>query len=302
MSSEDKSVKFTMPSTLPRHSDPRDGPSGRAAGVTPEGLARMDWLKELGATGKAFAVLEFVTATPGPVSMSTIIRATGITKPSAHRIVNMLCDMGYLDRDPTGRGVVVGLKLIGLAQRTVVAAAARKIRHSLLEELAAHVGETCNYGILTGAEVVYLDRVESKWPLGLRFAVGSQVPAHCTAIGKLLLSQLSEDALLAITSSVPLGRYTSRTLTNPLHLRRALGEIRENGIGIDDREFMDGVVCVAVPVVLPDGLCVGGIAISAPEARMTLESALAYVPKMREIAERYAQTFRSDPPERSKSA
>jgi len=252
---------------------------------------RMEHLKDLGATGKAFSVLEYVTGDIGPTPMSDIIRATNITKPSAHRIVNMLCDMGFLEREPTGLGVVPGFKLVELAQQTVTAAAPRGIRHSLLEELARHVGETCNYGILSGAQVTYLDRVESKWPLGLRFDAGSQVPAHCTAIGKLMLSQLSENELLAVTNAVTLTRYTSRTLTNPMHLRKALAEIRQTQVGIDDQEFMDGVVCVSVPVLLPNGKCLGGVAISAPEARMTMETALTYVPKMREVAERYAMTF-----------
>ena len=254
---------------------------------------RMEQLQELGATGKAFSVLEFVTTDSGPTTMSEIIRATGITKPSAHRIVNMLCAMGFLERDPTGLGFIAGFEMVELAQQTLCAAAPRGIRHSLLEELARHVGETCNFGILTGAQVTYLDRVESKWPLGLRFDAGSQVPAHCTAIGKLLLSRLSENELLAVTSTVSLARYTSRTLTNPMHLRKALTDIRHTGVGIDDQEFMDGVVCISVPVMLPDGKCLGGIAISAPEARMTLETALTFVPKMREVAERFAMTFAS---------
>ncbi|MCP5367051.1 MAG: IclR family transcriptional regulator [Hyphomicrobiales bacterium] len=254
----------------------------------------MDQLKDAGATGKSFAVLEYVTADRRPATMSEIIRATGISKPSAHRIVNVLVDMGFLERDPGGNGFVGGARLVDLAQQTVLAAAARGIRHALLEELARHVGETCNYGILSGAQVTYLDRVESKWPLGLRFDAGSQVPAHCTAIGKLLLSQLSENELLAVTNTVSLGRYTSRTLTNPMHLRKALAEIRQTMVGVDNQEFMDGVVCVAVPVVLADGTVLGGIAISAPEARMTLETALTYVPKMREIAERYAKTYDTD--------
>lgn len=256
---------------------------------------RMEQLKDLGATGKAFSILEFVVSNFGPTSMSEIIRATQITKPSAHRVVNMLCDLGFLERDPTNAGFVSGLKLVELAHQTVLSAAPRGMRHSILEQLSQHVDETCNYGVITGAQVTYLDRVESKWPLGLRFDAGSQVPAHCTAIGKLLLSQMSENQLNAITSSVPLSRYTSRTLTNPLHLRKALAEIRETQVGIDNQEFMDGVVCIAVPVVMDDGKCLGGIAISAPEARMTLETALTYVPKMRDAADRFAKTFKSDP-------
>ena len=279
------SVKIVMNANANKTKDFGELPGGR------HWQQRMDQLKELGATGKAFSVLEYITADSGPTPMSDIIRTTEITKPSAHRIVNMLCDMGFVERDPTGLGFVAGFKLVELAQQTITAAAPRGIRHSLLEELARHVGETCNYGLLSGAQVTYLDRVESKWPLGLRFDAGSQVPAHCTAIGKLMLSQLSENELLAVTNSVSLTRYTSRTLTNPMHLRKALAEIRQTQVGIDDQEFMDGVVCISVPVTLPDRKCLGGIAISAPEARMTLETALTYIPKMREVAERYAMTF-----------
>lgn len=253
--------------------------------------AHGDQLRALGITGKAFAILECVAGITGPASMSGIIRATGITKPSAHRVVNMLCELGFLERDATGLGFVCGVNLVELAYRVIRSSAPRGMRHAILEQLAQHVGETCNYGVLDGARVTYLDRVESKWPLGLRFDAGSQVPAHCTAIGKLLLAKLSDGQLNGLLSSVPLARYTARTLTNPLHLRRALAEIRQTGIGIDDQEFMDGVVCVAVPVLMADGGWLGGIAISAPEARMTLDTALSYVPKMRDTAERFARTY-----------
>jgi IclR family acetate operon transcriptional repressor len=271
--------------------DTVQSPEDLSGPIDSRGAGRVALLRDLGATGKAFSILEYVAAAEGPATMSEIIRATKITKPSAHRVVNMLCELEYLERDPTGLGFVTGFKLVELAHRTIISAAPRSMRHAILEQLSQHVNETCNYGIISGGMVTYLDRVESKWPLGLRFEAGSQVPAHCTAIGKLLMSRMSEDQLNAILSAVPLSRYTSRTLTSPLHLRKALAEIRETKVGIDDQEFMDGVVCIAVPVLIPNGISVGGIAISAPEARMTLETALSYVPKMQDAAERFGRTF-----------
>ncbi len=253
--------------------------------------SRVEQLMELGATGKAFSVLEAVTASPQPTPMAEILRFTGMTKPTAHRVVNSLVEIGFLERDPTGLGFIEGINLVDLAHRTLTAAAPRGIRHTILKALSNHVGETTNYGILSGAEVIYLDRVEAKWPLGLRFDAGSRVPAHCTAIGKLLLSRLSEEELAAMLKTLTLTRYTANSMTSAKRLKKALEEIRETDIGIDNQEFMDGVVCVAVPVTLPDGRCLGGIAMSAPEARMTLEAALDFVPKMREAAERLASTY-----------
>jgi DNA-binding IclR family transcriptional regulator len=252
---------------------------------------RLELLTELGATGKAFSVLEAVSANPAPTSMADIIRVTGMTKPTAHRIVNLLIDIGFLERDGSGLGFIEGANLVDLAHRTLVAAAPRSLRHSILQGLSDETGETSNYGVLSGGEVIYLDRVEAKWPLGLRFDAGSRVPAHCTAIGKLLLSRLPKGDVSALLRSMPKSRYTENTMTNADALMKALHQIRETSIGTDDQEFMHGVVCQAVPIITEDGKCIGGIAISAPEARMTLNQARAFVPKMKAAAANLASTF-----------
>lgn len=252
---------------------------------------RREQLAELGVTGKAFMILELIARSSRPVSISELIRITGLTKPTTHRVVNMLVDMEFLERDPSDRGFIEGRSLITMAQHALVTSAPRSLRHSILQEIATETGETCNYGILSGSEVIYLDRVESKWPLGLRFAAGSRVPSHCTAIGKLMLSFCSDAALDAIVRTRPLTAYTSATITDPEALVEAVGKIRLDGIGTDNQEFMHGVVCVAVPVLDASGACLGCIAVSAPEARMTLNQMLGFVPRMKEAAASFARTF-----------
>jgi len=252
---------------------------------------RFEKLTELGVTGKAFSVLEAISANPAPISMSDIIRITGMTKPTTHRIVNLLVDIGFLERDGSGLGFIEGASLVELAHRTLAAAAPRSIRHSILQGLSDETRETCNYGVLSGGEVIYLDRVEGKWPLGLRFDAGSRVPAHCTAIGKLLLSRLADDENSLLLRTMPKTRYTDNTMTDIDVLDRALREIQESNIGTDDQEFMHGVVCQAVPVITEDEKCIGGIAISAPEARMTLNVMRAFVPQMKAAASNLAATY-----------
>lgn len=266
-------------------------PDGLSVGDFDDCENRFERLTELGATGKAFSVLEAISANSKPTTMSEIIRLTGMTKPTAHRIVNLLMEIGFLERDASGVGFIEGASLVELAHRTLTAAAPRSLRHSILQGISEATGETCNYGILSGGEVIYLDRVEAKWPLGLRFDAGSRVPAHCTAIGKLLLSRLPKSQASLLLEVMPRSRYTANTLTEIEVLKETLTRTRRDGIGIDDQEFMHGVVCVAVPVIKDDGRCVGGLAISAPEARMTLNEALAFVPKMNEAAARFAATF-----------
>ncbi len=253
---------------------------------------RPEHLTELGVTGKTFSVLEVVSMNTEPTGMAEIIRVTGMTKPTAHRVVKALLEMGYLERDAQDRGFIEGVSLVSLAHRVLAASAPRSLRHSVLQGLSEQVGETCNFGVLSGGEVMYLDRVEAKWPLGLRFDAGSRVPAHCTAIGKLLLSSLDDRDLEVLIETMPLSSYTSSTITDKRALKAALKDIRRDGIGTDDQEFMSGVVCVAVPVRGDDGRVLGGIAMSAPEARMTLNEVLGFVPQMKQTAERLAATYR----------
>ena len=247
--------------------------------------------------GKAFSILEIIASAHQPLSMAEIVRASGLTKPTAHRITSMLAEMGFIERDVLKRGFIEGARLIKLSLDTLGAAAPRTLRHAILRSISESIGETVNFGILVGSEVLYLDRVEAKWPLGLRLEAGSRVPAHCTAIGKLLLSLLPARERQQTIAAMPLARYTSRTLMDSQSLASALDRIAMTRIGIDDKEFIEGVVCVAVPVTADNGQVVGCIAISAPEARVPLEQALQFVPRMRDAASRLGSTFKVAKPE-----
>lgn len=241
--------------------------------------------------GKAFSIIEIVAAARHPLSMPEIVRATGLTKPTAHRITALLVDMGLLERDPVIGGFVEGRRLLSLSLDALQASAPRSLRHAVLKSISDETGETCNLGVLVGPEVVYIDRVEAKWPLGLRFEAGSRVPAHCTAIGKLLLALLPPRERKAVVATLPLVRYTGRTLVDPGKLLQELDRIAADNISVDNGEFIDGVVCVAVPVVTATGRVIGGIAVSAPQARVSLDQALGFVEVMRAGARKLAATF-----------
>ncbi len=247
--------------------------------------------------GKAFSILETLTGNPQPLSMAELARETGMTKPTAHRIISVLAELGFVERDQGKRGYVEGARLIQFSLEALKATAQRNIRHSILRTLADDTRETCNFGILAGAEVIYLDRVEAKWPLGLRFEPGSPVPAHCSAIGKLLLALETPDRRDALLRAMPLTRQTRNTITKVSGLIQDLDRIRKTQVGIDDQESIEGVVCVAVPVRAEDGNVVGGLAVSAPQARVTMDDALRMVPQLRKAATRLGKTFSLGPAE-----
>jgi DNA-binding IclR family transcriptional regulator len=242
-----------------------------------------------GAVPKALRVLEAVAERKHPLAIAEIAAALDLPQPTAHRIVTALEKLGFVAREPGRRRVVEGRRLVGLGLNVLQAAAGSGARHAVLAALAKKTGESCNLGVMAGGNVVYVDRVESQWPLGLRFEPGSRVPLHCTAIGKLLLSQLPEEALEAQLANGPLTRYTATTITDPRRLKAELKRIRRQGYSTDNQEFMSGVVCIAVPVPGPrDGRVCAGLAISAAEARLTLAGAKRFLPDLREAAARIA--------------
>jgi IclR family acetate operon transcriptional repressor len=233
---------------------------------------------------KALRILERIVDGPQPVSVAELSTILNYSKPTTHRIARFLEEFGFLEREPGGRRFVESQRLIDLALKVLLAAAQRPNRHSILNWVVEQTGETCNFGIMHRGELIYLDRVQAEWPLGLRFEPGSRVPLHCTAIGKLFLSMLPPDVLDSVLKDIRLRKYTDSTIVDEDALRASLKEIRKSGISIDNQEFMYGVVCIAVPVFDPSGEMRAGLAISAPEARMSAERAFEHAPVLRAAA------------------
>ncbi|MEM8743495.1 MAG: IclR family transcriptional regulator [Pseudomonadota bacterium] len=253
-----------------------------------------------GSIFKALHILERIVETPTPVSVAELATTLELSKPTTHRIATFLEDFGYLEREPDGRRFIESQRLIDLSLNVLFAAAQRPNRHGILEWVVEETGETCNLGIMDHGELVYLDRVEAEWPLGLRFEPGSRVPLHCTAIGKLFLSMQPDESLEALLKTLRLAKYTEMTKTDAGALRSNLAEIRKAGVSIDNQEFMSGVVCIAVPVFDPAGRMRAGLAISAPEARVSATRVLDYAPVLRAAAARMQTAMFSQVSDESK--
>lgn len=254
-------------------------------------LARLDEAASSTPTLKPFAFLEAITQAERPLSVSELSALLDVPQPTAHRIVHMLEAEGLLEREPGTRRYGPGVRLARLGLGIVTAAVRGAPRRAILEALSNDIGETCNFGVMVGNYVKYLDRVEAAWPFGLRFEPGSRVPLHCTSMGKLFLSHLAPERRRQLLTAAPLHNYTEHTLTDPVRLEAELAQIRADEVSTDNQEFLAGVVCVAVPVRAPNGNVAAALAVSAPVARMSLKRALQFVPLLRAAADQISATF-----------
>ena len=114
---------------------------------------------------RAFGLLERIAAAGAPLDVSDAAELVGLPKPTVYRLLATLEAAQLVSREPGGRGIVTGPRLQRFALDILQSASRNGPRNTVLRDLAATVGETCNLATLDGGTVVYLDRVESAWPL-----------------------------------------------------------------------------------------------------------------------------------------
>ena len=220
------------------------------------------------------------------LSLAELAAQLSLPKGTAHRICTQLLATGFLARDVDERMFSVGPALRQLAFDTLNHGVVRGLRHEVLSELVRQVGETCNFTTLDGVRVLYLDRVEAQWPLRLTLDVGSHVPLHCTASGKLFLAQMEKKARDAVIGQITLTSMTANTITDADALKAECEAIAGRGYSTDREEFIAGLVAVAVPVFDAAGKPRAAMAVHAPTARMTMEDAVKRIGALREAAKR----------------
>jgi IclR family acetate operon transcriptional repressor len=238
---------------------------------------------------RLIALLEVIAQRDQLFSLQALVDETGMPKPTLHRMLQQLEGAGLLQRDGDGRHYGTGVRLRRLAENLLLHSTTHGARHALLRHLVEELGESCNLTALSGNEVVYLDRVETAAPLRFYLQAGSRVPVHCSASGKLLLSQMPTAQRQRLLAAAPLEAYTTRTLTGPEKLEREFERIARDGYAFDNEEFLPGLLCVAVLVPVEEGRSNLCIAAQAPTMRMNKERALAMLPALRRAAQALAR-------------
>lgn len=236
------------------------------------------------ALDKALAVLEEITGHNGPVGLPELSNRLGLPRQTIHRILVQLTASGMIKRARERDRYTIGPRLSKLATETLVAANHTAPVRAVLQSLVSDINETCNIGILDGLDFVYLERIESDWPLRVTLQAGSRVPAYCTSGGKALLAHLPARPLKRLLRSRPLNAYTSSTITDVKALEQDLAACLQSGYAINNEEFTPGIIGVAVPVHAPGGQPVAALACHAPNARISLNALTEYVPNLHAAA------------------
>jgi DNA-binding IclR family transcriptional regulator len=223
----------------------------------------------VGTLARGIDVLELFGRFGPLLSQKEISEELGLPMPTVHRLTALLTERGWLDRDPVTRQLRLGMEMARLVPAMLSGMRLPELARPHLARLASELQETVNVATLQGAEIIYLLSEPGNRLLTSTVVVGTRLPAHCTALGKCLLSGLPDEAVQALLGPEPYERRTANTLTTWTALAADLASAREAGVAVSDGELEVGLVSIAAPVRWIDGAGTAAINVSLPATRAT---------------------------------
>ena len=236
----------------------------------------------VGTLARGLDILGLFTQQRPELSQTEMSDALGLPLPTVHRLTAVLAERGCLERDPRTRRYRLGLEIARLAGPLL--AGLPELARVHVARLAEETGETANLAVLQDAEIVYLLSENGDRLLGTRTPVGLRLPAHCTALGKCLLAQLPEERARDAAGAEPYERRTRATLSTWPALRRALAQIRRDGVAASWEEYEAGLASFAVPLAWTGGPGTAALNVSLPTTRATGAFRRALLARLRQAA------------------
>ena len=241
-------------------------------------------MQSLSTVEKAIDLLYHHHTEAAPRGATAVGKALGLPKSSAHRLLSTLAQRGLLERDERGQyrpGIGLVALGLGVLESEPVVAAARPV----LELEAQRLGDTVFLTVARAGSVVVLDKAEGTGFLRAAPRIGSTVPLHATAVGKLYLTHAPEAVTLG---DEPLEAFTPSTTTSSVILAAELERIRRQGYAENRDEWIPGLSAIAAPVLVT-GRMVAALAVASPSPRLDALRGSAIAGRIVEAAGRIGQ-------------
>lgn len=237
--------------------------------------------------GRMAEVLNCFTRKEPVQSLGDITLATGLHKSTVFRILDTLEQLEWIRRDQRNGAYRLGFGLFEIGFRAVQGLDFYEASLPHLEELMRVTQQPVHLVIHDNGKALYINKVEN---LGAVISqpsqIGVRLPMHCTAVGKILLSGMPTEKVAELLASEGLAKMTANTISQPVHLYKALEEIRRKGYSLDDEEIQVGLRCVAAPIKGFSGKIIAAISISGLTAIFTGERLSFYIKEIINTAAR----------------
>jgi DNA-binding IclR family transcriptional regulator len=221
---------------------------------------------------RAFSIMEEVARSRDGISLAELSKRVGLHNSTTFHLVKTLVSLGYVRQIKDSKRYRIGRPLFALAASALDEIEMVSLATPVLEDLSRETGESGHFAVRMGDSVVVIARTAAPGAFQLTERVGVVRPAHCTALGKVILAALRADQLDRFFARTELTAVTPKSITEPDVLKKDIDEVRKSGIAFDDGEFNPEVRCVGVPVKDFTGQVIGAIGISGPIWRLSIQS------------------------------
>lgn len=212
-------------------------------------------------------VLELVVKHSKPPTFTNIQEILDIPKSSLSYLLQELMNRDYIEYDSDMRVYYPGIKLVQVSASCMNNTSTSKEISLGIKKLSEALGETTHAGVLDGRFIIYISKCQGIKDVSVVTNIGFRIPAHATAIGKVLLSALSTEDLETRYKDICFEKYTENTITSYTRLLDEIKEAAVKGYAIDDQEIIPGGICVAAPVYDRSNKMIVAISATMPAIR-----------------------------------
>ena len=246
--------------------------------------------------GRAFAILEAVARHREGIGLANLSKLVGLHNSTTFHLAKTMVSLGYIRQEKETKRYRIGRPLFALAASALDEIEMVNVATPVLEDLSRETGESGHFAVRMGDAVVVIARTSGPGAFQLTDRVGVVRPAHCTALGKVILASLRDDQLKRFLERVELKPSTEKSITDIPQLLREIAEIRRSGVAYDNGEFNLEVRCIAVPVRDFTGQIVGALGISGPIWRLSNQALQARAKTVQAAANRLSAAFGAKAP------
>lgn len=244
----------------------------------------------VGSLERGLAVMEILAAHPAGLTLTETAERAGLTRAGARRLLLTLVASGYAVQD--GRRFLLSSRLISIARSWVSGASLWSFADPFMRAVSRELNESCSAAILADEDVVYVARVAGARIVSVALHVGTRLPAYCTSMGRVLLSDLPPAELDAFLARATIRANTAKTVTDRAHLSELIRNAGRDGHALVDEELELGLRSIAVPIRDRERRIVAAINVSTQSARHDVEAMRAlFLPPLLRAAESIENYF-----------
>lgn len=223
---------------------------------------------ERSSLARADAILAAFDGAHATMSLPGIVARTGLPKTTVYRATEKMLELGWLEHEYDR--YAIGRRLFEIAMLTQLRTNLCEEALPYMEDLYEATHETIHLAVLEEDHVLYVEKISGHRRITGLSRVGGRMPAHCTAVGKVVLAFAPADVVEGVVAR-GLPARTEATITTPSMLRVELERVRREGVAFDREETSAGMECVAAPLVGPSGECVAAMSVTASASQLQLD-------------------------------